>query len=98
YSTPVRSIDSMVDSGEIERVDFIKMDIEGSELAALKGAARSIARFKPKLAISIYHQPEDFVNIPTFINSLDLGYRMYIEHYTIHHEETVLYADVPPAD
>lgn len=90
---PLASIDRMVESGEIEKIDFIKMDIEGSELDALRGAEASIRRFKPKLAISIYHRVEDPITIPLWIRDLGLGYRQYIDHYTIHHEETVLYAE-----
>ena len=66
--------------------------IEGSELAALRGAESTIRRWRPKLAISIYHRPEDFFVIPSWIDSLGLGYRFYLDHYSIHGEETVLYA------
>lgn len=90
---PVRSLDSMVRAGEIERVNFIKMDIEGYEMAALKGAIETIRTFRPKLAISLYHKLDDFIVIPQFINSLQLGYRFYLDHYTIFSEETVLYAE-----
>ncbi len=85
---PTRTLDSL----NLPRVDFIKMDIEGSELAALKGGEQTIRRCKPKLAISLYHRPEDFFTIPVWINSLGCGYRLFLDHYSIHHEETVLYA------
>jgi FkbM family methyltransferase len=88
----VTTIDRMVEAGELDRVDFIKMDIEGAERASLAGAEQSIRRFRPRLAISIYHQPSDLWFIARWIASLDLGYRLHLEHYTIHHEETVLYA------
>jgi FkbM family methyltransferase len=91
-SVTIRSIDSLVAAGEIQRVDFIKMDIEGAELDALKGGVETLRRFKPKLAISLYHRPEDFVVIPQFLASLGLGYEFHLDHYTIHAEETVLYA------
>jgi FkbM family methyltransferase len=87
----IESIDAMVDTGKIPRVDFIKLDIEGHELATLKGAESTIRRFRPRLAISLYHKLEDFAQIPSWIAGLDLGYRLYLDHYTIHHEETVLY-------
>lgn len=93
---PLVNIDSLVEDGTIERVDFIKMDIEGAELGALKGAARSIKRFMPKLAISIYHKPRDMVEIPLYIHDLGLGYRLFIDHYTIFDGETVVFA-LPPA-
>ncbi|MCC6197771.1 MAG: FkbM family methyltransferase [Burkholderiales bacterium] len=88
----LRSIDSMLAGGEIARVDFVKMDIEGSELAALKGAVGALRTFKPRLAISLYHRAEDFYAIPLWLDSLGLGYRFFLDHYSIHHEETVLYA------
>lgn len=90
----VKTIDSLVDSGDIQKIDFIKMDIEGYELRALKGAARAISRFKPKLAISIYHRNEDMYEIPQYVHDLGLGYKLFIDHYTIHHEELILYAKI----
>ena len=75
-----------------EEVTFIKMDIEGAELKALKGAKNIILRDKPKLAISIYHKPEDIVEIPLFIKELVPEYKLYIRHYSNDSIETVLYA------
>jgi FkbM family methyltransferase len=89
---PMTTIDETVARADVARIDFIKMDIEGSELAALRGAESSIRRWRPKLAISIYHRPEDFFVIPSWIDSLGLGYRFHLDHYSIHNEETVLYA------
>lgn len=89
---PTITIDDFLEQNQIERVDFIKMDIEGAELNALKGAVRAIEKFRPKLAISIYHRPQDFVTIPRFLTSLNLNYEFYLGHYTIHVEETVLFA------
>jgi FkbM family methyltransferase len=89
---PVRTIDSLVAAKDIQRVDFLKMDIEGSELAALQGAEETLRQFKPRLAISIYHKFGDFFEIPLYLHGLSLGYRFYLNHYTIYAEETVLYA------
>jgi FkbM family methyltransferase len=91
---PTRTLDSLADEGRLPRVDFIKMDIEGSELMALKGAERTLRKWKPKLAISLYHRAEDFFSIPLWLNALGSGYRFFLDHYSIHHEETVLYATV----
>lgn len=89
---PLTTLDTLVAQGAVERVDFIKMDIEGSELRALRGAVETLRRFRPRLAISLYHRREDFYTIPEFLDGLGLGYRFFLDHYTIHHEETVLYA------
>jgi len=91
---PTTTIDAAVARSNAPRVDFIKMDIEGSELSALRGAESTIRRWQPKLAISLYHRSEDFFSIPSWIDSLGIGYRLYLDHYSIHHEETVLYAAV----
>lgn len=64
-----------------ERVTYIKMDIEGMELDALKGAEQLIRQYKPKLAISVYHKMEDMVEIPDYLRELGLGYRFYLRHY-----------------
>ena len=90
------SVDTVVRTFELPRVDFIKMDIEGAELAALRGAEATIRRFQPKLAISLYHSIEDFERIPAYLDSLHLPYRYYLEHHTIYENETVLFA-VPRA-
>lgn len=88
------SIDDFVERNNIEKVSFIKMDIEGAETMALQGAVRTITKFRPKLAIAIYHSMEDFINLPEWISSLNLGYKFYLGHYTIHAEETILFAKV----
>lgn len=61
-----------------EGLDFLKLDIEGFEMEALKGAAESIKKYKPKLAICLYHKPNDPYDIPTFIKSLVPEYKMWI--------------------
>lgn len=76
----------------LPQVDFIKMDIEGAEQQALRGAEESIRRFKPDMAITVYHSLEDFWQIPQYLDSLNLGYVFYLRHFTIHAEETVLFA------
>lgn len=86
------SIDDLVDREAPDRVDFIKMDIEGAETEALVGAQETIRRFRPKLAISVYHSLDDFAAIPRWIEGLGLGYTFALRHFTIHQEETVLFA------
>jgi FkbM family methyltransferase len=56
---PLTTLDKIVDELHVDRVDFIKMDIEGSERSALAGARRTLARFHPRMAISTYHLKDD---------------------------------------
>jgi len=77
---------------EKEPVTFIKMDIEGAELNALKGAEQTIRKYKPKLAICIYHKPEDVWEIPNLLLEFVPDYKFYIRHYSFVSIETVLYA------
>ena len=89
---PLTTLDCFVHVREIERVDFIKLDIEGAELDCLQGAQNTIEKFCPKLAISLYHKPNDFFEIPLWLTNRFPDYKLYLDHYTIHEEETVLYA------
>lgn len=88
------TINQTVKELELERVDFIKMDIEGAEPFALEGAKETIIKFRPKLAIASYHSMDDFVNIPLWIEALNLGYKIYLGHPTIHWEETIIFAQI----
>lgn len=69
-----------LDEDITEPVTFIKMDIEGAEQAALRGAAGHIRRSHPKLAICTYHNNEDIWKIPRMIDEIQPGYRFYMRH------------------
>lgn len=86
---PARRMDDVLAG---RKVTFIKMDLEGSELAALRGAERIIREQRPKLAICIYHKPEDMWEIPSLILQYNPSYKLYVRHYSITWSETVLYA------
>jgi FkbM family methyltransferase len=90
--TTTTTIDQLVIDHRLDRVDFIKLDIEGAEGNTLEGATDTIARFRPKLAIAAYHRNDDLHRLPAMIRRLDLGYRFHLDHYTTHHGETILYA------
>lgn len=75
-----------------EKITFIKMDIEGAELEALKGAKNLLQRYKPKLAICIYHKKEDLWEIPYYLKTLVPEYKLYIRHYSNCECDSVLYA------
>ena len=70
----------------------ITMDIEGAELEALKGAEKTIQASRPDLAICVYHAPNHLWEVPLYLHSLGLGYRLYLRNYTSFIGETVLYA------
>jgi FkbM family methyltransferase len=70
---------------------FIKMDIEGAELDALHGAAKTIKTHKPVLAICLYHKPTDLWEIPLYIRSIAPDYRLYLRRYAEDCWESVLY-------
>lgn len=82
------SLDSVVK----DKVTFIKMDIEGAELEALKGSQNIIKQYRPKLAVCVYHKREDIIEIPRYIKSLVPEYHLYLRHYSSGVTETVLYA------
>jgi FkbM family methyltransferase len=73
-SVPVTTIDDIVASLKLTRVDAIKLDIEGAEPNALRGARETLKRFKPKLAIGAYHNETDRRTIPAIITSLRPDY------------------------
>lgn len=84
---------------EIDRIDslvrepftFLKMDIEGGEVEAIKGAGESIVKYHPRLALSVYHKVDDFWRIPELVLSIRDDYDIYLRHYTEGVDETVMY-------
>lgn len=87
---PVVSIDSFFK--DKQPPTLIKMDIEGAEIDALKGAKQIISKFKPKLTICVYHNPADLWEIPLLIKKLNPRYKIYLRHYSSELCETVCYA------
>lgn len=93
-SVLTRAIDDLA----VDRVDFIKLDVEGAETAALRGAEQTIRRCRPRIAAAVYHRPEDWIDLPAFLDGLELGYRFALGHFTMHAEETILYAWCEPEE
>lgn len=85
----VTSIDQVLQG---DPVTYIKMNIEGAEQEALRGAAASIARWQPKLAISAYHRAADLWQIPALVRELHARYRLFLRQHDGGVIETVLYA------
>ena len=90
--TSVIEVKALDHLSECQSATYIKMDIEGAELEALKGAENIIKSRTPKLAICIYHKPQDFFEIPLYIKKLNPDYKLYVHHHTRFFGETVLYA------
>jgi FkbM family methyltransferase len=86
---PVVALDDVLRG---QPVNLIKMDIEGAEVDALHGAQQTIKKYRPGLAICLYHYPHHLWSIPLWVQGLNLNYRLYCR---THHEntyDTVLYA------
>lgn len=74
-----------------QKPTFIKMDIEGSESLAIEGMKNHILTAHPKLAISVYHNKDDFWKIPEQILEIRDDYDIYLRHYTEANAETVMF-------
>ena len=70
----VTTIDSFVEKNSLN-LGLIKMDIEGYELEAIKGAEKTIKEHKPVLIICLYHSGKDFFEIPNIIKQWDRSYK-----------------------
>lgn len=57
---------------------YVKMDVEGAEAETLLGMKETLKQFHPKLLISAYHKPDDFITLPLLLQSLCPGYKMYM--------------------
>ncbi len=86
------TLDDFVAEAGLERVDFVKMDVEGVELNVLAGAQGTLVRHAPKLAIAAYHKDDDLVTIPRAIPAIEAGYRFYLGSFSPVEDETVLFA------
>ena len=86
----VVALDDVVDPND--DITFIKLDVEGAELAALKGMEQTISRCRPTLAVCLYHRPSDIWDIPLYIYEKFPFYRLYIRHYAPSILDTILYA------
>lgn len=74
----MRSLDSVAKG---EPVTLIKFDVEGSESEALDGCRETIAKYKPKLIVSLYHRTEDMFTLPMQIKRLNTGYKLYLRQH-----------------
>ena len=83
----IDTIDNLIN----EKVDFIKLDIEGAEQEALLGAKKTIQKYNPILAICIYHKAQDWYKVPQIVLKINKNYKIYLRHYMEGIYETVIY-------
>ena len=76
-----------------KKITFLKMDVEGAEYDALLGAEKLIKECRPRMAISIYHKPEDIITIPDLILKMNPDYRITFRHYGLDDLETIMYVE-----
>jgi len=81
-----------IDDAIQESISYVKMDIEGSELRALHGMEKHITKDHPKIAVCVYHNNKDILDIWNYLRGLVPEYRFYLRHYELDGYETVLYA------
>lgn len=86
------ALDKYYAENNINDCSLIKLDIEGAEPECLRGAKDTIAKYHPKLHVSIYHTIEQFFDIPLYLLSSYPHYKFYIGHHTLWFWETILYA------
>jgi FkbM family methyltransferase len=73
------SIDEFCIQHNVEKVDFIKADVEGGEVRLLSGAENTLKKYKPKLAFAAYHNADDANRMVEYIDGLRLGYRFRVK-------------------
>jgi hypothetical protein len=86
------TIDDLVVAGDLTRVDFLKVDVEGADLGVLEGAADTIREHRPRLAVACYHKPDDLAVLPDYVASLGVEYRWYLQCSTMTDVDTVAFA------
>lgn len=76
--TQAVSVDSLARE---QKFSYIKMDVEGGELDALKGAAETLKRDRPRLNIALYHRSEDIFTLPLAVNELNPTYEFHLRRH-----------------
>ena len=71
---------------------YLKMDVEGAELEALKGAEKTIRQRLPVLAVCVYHRYDDLWRIPSYLHSLSDKYSLFLRPHEFENWQLVCYA------
>ena len=85
--TPIVRLDDTLDE-----VTFIKMDLEGFEQRALRGAARLLRECRPRMAITAYHYADDLLDLWRLFEELAPGYELRLRHHSSYYYDTIFYA------
>jgi FkbM family methyltransferase len=85
--TPIVALDDVMDE-----VTFIKMDLEGYEQKALRGAARLLRECRPRMAITAYHYADDLLDLWKLFEELAPGYELRLRHHSSYYYDTIYYA------
>ena len=88
----LESLDRFITRAGLERVDYLKLDVEGSDFDALLGARETIRRFLPRIAVAVYHRPDHLTAIPLWLREQHPVYRLRIVHRHLSVTETVCLA------
>ncbi len=89
---PVYSLDSFLEGKE---VTFLKADVEGMEMEMLQGAKTTIEKCKPKMAICVYHYPNDLIDVVQFVKKISTDYNFYLRQHAPILGDFVLYCYHP---
>jgi FkbM family methyltransferase len=90
---PTVTLDDFMVQRGLDRVDLVKMDVEGAEPRVLAGATQTLADLAPRLAIAAYHRDDDLVALPRAILEAEERYSLYLGSFSPVEDETVLFAD-----
>jgi FkbM family methyltransferase len=85
------TIDEIVNEFGLTRIDLLKTDVEGAEPRALSGGMASIKRLRPALAISIYHSPEQIIELPELLMGELCDYTYFVRSYHWISNEVIMY-------
>ena len=72
--------------------NYVKLDIEGAEAAALRGMAKTIRASRPALAVCVYHKPADLWEIPMLVEDLLPDSDFYLRAHAWNGFDLVFYA------
>jgi len=90
-SAEVLTLDGYLDG---RQVSFIKADVEGMEMALLRGAQQTIRNFKPKMTLCVYHYPSDLYEVAEYVRALVPEYHLSLRQHAPLFGDFVLYCSI----